>query len=175
MLYFFPFPESILERKLDCILPGWGYIHPSSSHRPSSGSSCFFTDAQPSRRISPGKSRRKEMPQFPESVVWSFIPGASSLHAPPSEVSPSVLPSSLPVHVTCLQRDLGVTDSGNRGSEPGWVRPSFPGQALLQDQGLIGQEEGNWQKRNHVGEKRFPTHFHDFFPPVSQTIQGRKS
>ena len=62
---FFFFPESILEKRSDCILPGWDYIHPSSSRRLSLGSSCFFTDVQPSKKIFPGELTLKAKAQFP--------------------------------------------------------------------------------------------------------------
>lgn len=65
MCVILSFPESILEKKSDCILPGWDYIRHSSSHLLLLGWLYFFTDVQQSKKIFPGKMVLKKKAQFP--------------------------------------------------------------------------------------------------------------
>lgn len=173
MFHFLLFPESILEKRSDYILPGWDYIHPSSSRRLSSGSSCFFTDVQPSKKIFPGELTLKAKAQFPRVSRSECHPSCGDIvHFTRIPPEPTLCPSS---HFPSFSPERVGSIGFCKGLRATLiVATSFPGQTLLWDQGLIGQVEDNWWEKKPCLRKAFFPSLLWHFSLISHTYQGSK-
>lgn len=148
-LFFLGFPGSILERKLGCILLGWGCIHRSLSHLLSLGWSCFSMGVQQSRKIFPGKSLLEARLRSRMVIVWTFAPLVSTFHTPLSKVL-ALCPPSLPTHGTSLQSQIWELQGSGRVAEPCWFSrsSSFPLLSAPWGHHLVWQVNTTWWKES---------------------------